>query len=77
MRSSNPRSSADPERAPTWWQVVLSVASAFFGVQSSRVRRRDFTYGRPMHFIICALLMTGIVAVLFYVAVHLALTYLG
>lgn len=63
--------------APRWWQVVFSVAAAFFGVQSSRVRRRDFNHGRPMHFILCALLMTGVVVLLVYAAVRLTLVNMG
>ena len=74
--SSAGESRADPQ-APRWWQVVFSVAAAFFGVQSSRVRRRDFNHGQPMHFIVCALLMTGAVVLLFYAAVRLSLAYLG
>ncbi|MES1938915.1 hypothetical protein T5B8_01660 [Salinisphaera sp. T5B8] len=81
MKSTDRCSSADEcpagQHAPRWWQVVFSVAAAFFGVQSSRARRRDFNHGRPMHFIVCALLMTGAVVLLFYAAVHLTLAYLG
>lgn len=34
------------------WQVIKSVLAAFFGVQSQAVRERDFTYGRPLPYII-------------------------
>ena len=76
MDSTN-REPAAGGRRPRWWQVVFSVASAFFGVQSSRVRRRDFTYGRPLHFVVCGVLMTGVVVLLFFGAVRLALAYLA
>jgi len=56
--------------APGLWQVVVSVASSFFGVQSSRVRERDFTRGRPSQFILIAFLMTGMVVLVFLLAVH-------
>tara|TARA_R110000850_G_scaffold265250_5_gene394749 strand:- start:23040 stop:23309 length:270 start_codon:yes stop_codon:yes gene_type:complete len=39
-------------------QTLLSVLSAFFGVQSSRVRQRDFTSGSPRMFLIIAVAMT-------------------
>ncbi len=52
-----------PERPPddtppTLWQTIQSVVAAFFGVQSSRNRARDFTRGKPLHFIVVGLLMT-------------------
>lgn len=37
----------DHQPQPTFWQVLLSILGALFGVQSSRVRERDFTRGRP------------------------------
>ena len=33
-------------------QLVLSVLAAFFGVQSHQARERDFTQGKPLHYII-------------------------
>ncbi len=59
--------------APGFWQVICSVAGAFFGVQNSRVRERDFTRGRPMHFIVVAFAMTGLVVLGFYLAVQLVM----
>ena len=32
---------------PTLWQTILSVLSAFFGVQSEKTRQRDFESGYP------------------------------
>jgi hypothetical protein len=37
------------KKSPALWQ---SVAAAFFGVQSSRNRRRDFASGKPIQYII-------------------------
>jgi len=34
------------ESPPNLWQVLISVLGAFFGVQNSRVRERDFISGR-------------------------------
>ncbi|HEY1077063.1 MAG TPA: DUF2970 domain-containing protein [Fontimonas sp.] len=64
---------AETGSAPTPWQVAASVAWSFFGVQSSRNRRRDFTYGKPGPFILAALLMTAAVVLLFAGAAQLAL----
>lgn len=59
--------------SPSLWQTTLSVLSAFFGVQSSRNRERDFTRGNPVHFIVIGLGMTGVVVLLFYMAMRFAL----
>lgn len=51
-----------PPAPPTLWQVIHSVAAAFFGVQSSKNRERDFQHGKPWHYVVIALLMTGLFA---------------
>lgn len=66
-----------PSSRPTLWEVTRSVAAAFFGVQSSRQRRRDFTHGNPWHYLIIGLVMTALVVVAFWSAVQLALRYAG
>jgi hypothetical protein len=70
MSNRKPR---EPVTAPTLMQTFASVAASFFGVQSSRNRERDFTRGNPWHFILLGFAMTGIVALIFYGAVQLAL----
>lgn len=40
-------------------QTLFSVAASFFGVQSSKNRARDFTYGNPWAFIWVGLGMTA------------------
>ncbi len=42
----------------TLWQIVLSVFSAFFGVQNNKAHHRDFNQGNITLFIITALFMT-------------------
>lgn len=42
--------------------TIASVACAFFGVQSSRARRRDFTRGSPLTFLLVGLVMTAVFA---------------
>ncbi len=66
-----------PAATPSLAQVAQSVGAAFFGVQSSRNRKRDFTHGRPLHFVMIALLMTGGVALVIYTAVKIALRLAG
>lgn len=48
----------DERPPPTLWQTVQSVAAAFFGVQTAENRERDFTRGKPLHFILIGLGMT-------------------
>ncbi|OQX34005.1 MAG: hypothetical protein B0D91_13200 [Oceanospirillales bacterium LUC14_002_19_P2] len=42
------------------FRVIQSVLAAAFGVQSNRNRERDFTEGKPGHFIIAGILFTVI-----------------
>ncbi|HEY1076062.1 MAG TPA: DUF2970 domain-containing protein [Fontimonas sp.] len=67
----------DAMRAPTLWQTVGSVAASFFGVQSSKNRRRDFSRGKPAHFIVIGLLMTVLFVMAVAAAVKLALRSAG
>mgnify|MGYP002652713301 CR=1 FL=1 len=53
-----PRPTIEAERKPTLLQVIGSVLAAFFGVQSSRNRARDFTHGRAIPFVIVGILLT-------------------
>lgn len=46
------------DQRPTFWQVVLSVLAAAFGVQSQRARERDFTYGNPAAYLIGGAIFT-------------------
>lgn len=49
-------------------QLLKSVISAFFGVQSNANRERDFKHGKLSHFVMIGLLM-GLLFVLTLVAV--------
>jgi hypothetical protein len=42
----------------SFWQVVLSVIQASFGVQSRKNRERDFKQGNLLTFIVAALIFT-------------------
>lgn len=42
----------EPPQKPTVLQELGSVLASFFGVQSSKNRKRDFTAGSPRRFIL-------------------------
>jgi hypothetical protein len=58
-------------------QTIASVAAAFFGVQSSKNRKRDFTHGRAGHFIVIGLVMTVLFVLAIVVVVKLVLRQAG
>ncbi len=55
----------EQEKELTLPQMIASVLAAAFGVQSSRNRERDFSRGKPLHFIALGIVFT----VLFVLAV--------
>lgn len=55
--------------------VVKSVGAAFFGVQSTKNRERDFTHGKPIHYIVAGLLATVLFVLAMWGLVNLFLTY--
>lgn len=64
-------------KPPTLWQSWVSVLAAFFGVQSSANRERDFTRGKASHFILLGLLATILLIVLLVGLVKLATSLAG
>jgi hypothetical protein len=48
------------ERPLTFWQIAGSAAAAAFGVQSRANRERDFSRGKPLHFIIAGITFTAL-----------------
>ena len=47
------------EQAPLRFiELLQAVAAALLGVQSERARQRDFSRGKPMHFILIGILAT-------------------
>ncbi|MCP5195561.1 MAG: DUF2970 domain-containing protein [Gammaproteobacteria bacterium] len=64
-------------RPPGPLSIVLSVLSAFFGVQSEKNRERDFQHGRPIHYILIGLIMTLLFILVVLIAVKLALHSAG
>ncbi|ABA74847.1 MULTISPECIES: DUF2970 domain-containing protein [Pseudomonas] len=63
-------------KPPTFWQMLHSVMAAAFGVQSGKNRARDFTHGKPSHFIFLGIAFTAVFALTLFgivqLVVHLA-----
>ena len=49
---------AQEPQSLTFWQVLHSTLAAAFGVQSSKNRKRDFTHGNPVVYIVAGLIFT-------------------
>jgi hypothetical protein len=77
VSAPDPRESAPEDKPPTLWQTIASVNAAFFGVQSSKNRERDFKRGKPLHFVIVGLVMTAVFALVVWIAVKLVLHNAG
>jgi len=56
----------------SFWQIAHSVGAGLLGVQSRKNRERDFTQGKPIHFLIGGVIGT----VLFLLVVWLLVQYL-
>lgn len=55
-------SNSDTQQKPSFWQIVVSVFAAMFGVQTENNRKRDFSNGRPIHYI-----AIGVIFILLFV----------
>lgn len=67
----------DNARPLTLRQMLHSVLAAALGVQSNKNRTRDFTHGKPSHFIVLGLLFTGLFVLLLFTLVKLVLHLSG
>ena len=56
----------------TWFRYILSVLQAFFGVQSSENRDRDFEQGNPLIFFVLGLVIT----IIFMASLFLFVNYI-
>lgn len=76
---SPPNKPADerPDQPLNLRQMLQSVLAAAFGVQSNRNRTRDFSRGKPSHFILLGLLFTGLFVLLLFGVVRLVLRLSG
>ncbi|WP_017479946.1 DUF2970 domain-containing protein [Pseudomonas sp. PAMC 26793] len=64
-------------KPPTFWQMLHSVMAAAFGVQSGKNRARDFTHGKPSHFVALGILFTVFFALTLFGIVKLVLLLAG
>ncbi|NIR31902.1 MAG: DUF2970 domain-containing protein [Gammaproteobacteria bacterium] len=58
-------------------QVLGSVLAAMFGVQSARRHERDFSAGRPAHYVLAGVLMTVALVLAVWGVVQLVLHAAG
>lgn len=68
------REEQDP-KSVSLLDVIKSVASSFFGVQSTENRERDFRHGKPWQFIVVGLMLTGLFLLLVWIAVMTILKF--
>ena len=61
----------------TFREMLHSVLAAAFGVQSGKNRTRDFSRGKPSHFILLGVGFTLIFIVVLFALVQLALKLAG
>lgn len=64
-------------KQPGLLQVIGSVLAAMAGIQKAKNRERDFTHGKPSHFIAVGLVMTVIAVLLLWGLVKLVLYLAG
>ena len=57
----------------TFWQIAGSTVAAAFGVQKRANRERDFTRGKPLHFIIAGVVFTALFVLTVALVVQLVL----
>ncbi|AZE83716.1 hypothetical protein C4J95_2991 [Pseudomonas orientalis] len=65
------------DKPPSFWQMLHSVMAAAFGVQSGKNRARDFTHGKPSHFVMLGIAFTAIFALTLFGIVKLVLHLAG
>lgn len=72
-----PKSANETGKSPGLLQVVGSVLAAVVGIQKGENRVRDFTHGKPSHFIITGLVVTLVLVLLVWGLVRLVLHLAG
>lgn len=65
------------KRQPNLFDVFKSVLAAFIGVQSRKNHERDFSHGKPSHYIIIGLVLTGLFVLAVWGVVKLVLRAAG
>ena len=67
----------DKNPSPSFGAVLASAVAAMFGVQSSKNRERDFTRGKPIHYIIVGLILTVVFVLAVWGLVRMVLSSAG
>jgi hypothetical protein len=75
--SDDKNTTTPPDKELGLREVAQSVAAAAFGVQSAKNRERDFSKGKPSHFIIVGLAFTLFFILVIFGVVKLVLHLAG
>lgn len=67
----------DGSKTPSLLNVLGSVLSGMFGVQSNRKRVEDFTHGKPSQYVIIGLLVTVVFMLTLWGVVSLVMKVAG
>jgi hypothetical protein len=67
----------EQDKPLTLLEMLQSVLSAALGVQSGKNRARDFSRGKPSHFIILGVLFTAVFVLMIFGVVKLVLHLAG
>lgn len=54
MDSQSPNN--NKQLKPNFWQIIMSVSAALFGVQTDKNRQRDFQGGNIIHYIVAGII---------------------
>lgn len=71
------RQNDDNDKPLSFREMLQSVLAAAFGVQSGKNRARDFSRGKPSHFIALGLIFTALFVVVLFALVQLVLYLAG
>ena len=71
------RQNDDNDKPLSFREMLQSVLAAAFGVQSGKNRARDFSRGKPSHFIALGLMFTALFVVMLLALVQLVLYLAG
>lgn len=58
MTNEQKQDKPEPNQPLSFLELLQSVAAAMLGVQSDKARQRDFSRGKPLHFVIIGLAAT-------------------
>lgn len=71
------RQNDDNDKPLSFREMLQSILAAAFGVQSGKNRARDFSRGKPSHFIALGLMFTALFVVVLFTLVQLVLYLAG